>query len=131
MMEKDSPAKELENFLNFVDRCASQHKYAYGLVGEEDGKLQDLLHELEFAPDRTERNKVATRMQKSRRDRRKNKDEALRYELVAKFFEEQKNREVLNQMRQLLGKQRKQEKYLDEKRTYRPRAKGKQDQEPV
>lgn len=36
-------------------------------------------------------------------------------------IEEQKNRDTLNRMRQLLGQQRKEEEYLDGERAYKPR----------
>ena len=58
-------------------------------------RLQDLVHAMEFAVDKSER--------------------------IVKFFEEQKNRDTLNRMRQLLGQQRKEEEYLDGERVYKPR----------
>lgn len=122
-MEKQvSQAKELERFLNFLDECDREYKYAYDCVGEEDKRLQDLLHEMEFASDRNERNRAAVKLQKSRRDRRRYKDIAKRYEKIVTFFEEPGHRNTLNKMRQLLGQQRKEEEYLSSERTYRPRA---------
>ncbi len=118
---KRSPAKEIEAFLNFVDDCRSEYRYAYDAVGEEDYRLQDLLHEMEFAKDKAERNRVATRLQASRRLRRESKDTVQLNEEIVKFFDDKKNREVLNCMRQLLGKQRKVEEYLNGERTYKPR----------
>ena len=92
------------------------------MVGEEDKRLQDLLHEMEFAKDKVERNRVATKLQRSRRNRRENKDIVLMNEKVVEFFNEPKNRDTLNRMRQLLGQQRKEEEYLMGERTYIPRA---------
>lgn len=69
-----TPAESLENFLNFVDQCYQEYKVAQEAVSKEDKRLQDLLHELEFAQDKGERNRVATKFQKSRRERRKHKD---------------------------------------------------------
>jgi len=43
-------------------------------------------------------------------------------EKLVKFFEDQKNRDTLNRLRQLLGQQRKEEEYLLGERTYKPRA---------
>lgn len=123
-MKDTSPAEHLAKFLNFVDQCISEYRYAYGCVGEEDKRLQDLLHEMEFAPDKAERNRVATKLQQSRRRRRENKDICQRNELIVKFFEDQQNRRTLNQMRQLLGRQRKEEEYLQGERTYKPRVEG-------
>ncbi|WP_270471816.1 hypothetical protein [Hungatella hathewayi] len=102
-MEQNSPAKELENFLNFIDQCVQEYKAAYENVNEEDRRLQDLVHAIEFAVDKSERNRVATKFQQSRKYRRQNKDIVKRNERIVKFFEEQKNRDTLNRMRQLLG----------------------------
>lgn len=118
-----SPAKELEQFLGFIDSCTKEYRYASEQVGEEDKCLQDLLHEMEFAVDKAERNRVATKLQQSRRHRRENKDIVKRNERVVRFFEEQNNRATLNKLRQLLGQQRKEEEYLDGERTYKPRVK--------
>ena len=40
-------------FLDFIDQCCADYRYAYEAVNEEDKRLQDLLHEIEFAPDWT------------------------------------------------------------------------------
>ena len=96
--------------------------YACDKVVEEDKRLQDFLHEMEFAKDRNERNRIATSLQQSRRTRRINKDMAKMNEKLVKFFEDQKNRDTLNRLRQLLGQQRKEEEYLLGERTYKPRA---------
>ena len=116
-----SPAEALEDFLNYVDAAASEYRGAYDAVNTEDRRLQDLLHEMEFAADKNERNRTATKLQQSRKLRRENKDVVKRNERLVKFFEEQKNRETLNRMRQLLGQQRKEEEYLNSERIYKKR----------
>ncbi len=121
MGKESSPAKVLEEFLNAVAASKQEYQYAYDAVNEEDRRLQDLLHEVEFAPNKAERNRSATKLRQSRRRRRKYKDVAKKNEKLVKFFEEQKNRETLNRMRQLLGQQRKEEEYLASERTHRPR----------
>ena len=72
-VEQNSPAKELENFLNFIDQCVQEYKATYENVNEEDRRLQDLVHAMEFAVDKSERNRVATKFQQSRKYRRQNK----------------------------------------------------------
>lgn len=124
MSKQRSPAEEIESFLNFVDACSREYTYVQGLMKEEDNRLQDLLHEMEFAADRAARNRVATKLQASRRERRANKDIMQRDELVVEFFKNEQNRKTLNMLRQLLGRQRKVEEYLQSERVYKPRAKG-------
>ena len=121
MAKELSPAQQLETFLKFIDLCASRYNFAYGNVALEDKRLQDLLHEIEFAPGKAERNRAATKLHHSRQIRRDNKDDVQRYELIVKFFEDQNNRRTLNQLKQLLGQQRKEEEYLSRERTYKPR----------
>lgn len=121
MGKESSPAKVLEEFLNAVAASKQEYQYAYDAVNEEDRRLQDLLHEVEFAPNKAERNRSATKLQQSRRRRREYKDMVKKNEKLAKFFEEPKNWETLNRMRQLLGQQRKEEEYLASERTYKPR----------
>lgn len=121
MPKEVTPSKSLENFLNFLDQCVKEYQYAYDNVSREDKRLQDLLHEMEFATDRAERNRIATRLQNSRRERRKNKDIVKLYERMVKFQEDQNNRRTLNLLSQLLGQQRKEEEYLRSKRVYKKR----------
>ena len=119
--KKRTPAEALEDFLNYYDSSVLEYRYACDMVSEEDKRLQDLLHAMEFAKDRSERNKVATRLQQSRKSRRNNKDLVKMNEKLVKFFEDQKNRDTLNRLRQLLGQQRKEEESLLGERTYKPR----------
>lgn len=122
MSKRKTPAQALEEFLSYYDECVLEYKYACDKVAEEEKRLQDFLHEMEFAKDRNERNRIATSLQQSRRTRRINKDMAKMNEKLVKFFEDQKNRDTLNRLRQLLGQQRKEEEYLLGERTYKPRA---------
>ena len=124
MGQVKSPAEQLQEFLNFVDSCSREYQTAYSAMNDEEKRLQDLIHEMEFAENKAERNKVATKLQHSRRSRRKNKDIVMRNELVVKFFEEQSHKSTLNKMRQLLGRQRKEEEFSQSKRTYKPRILG-------
>lgn len=87
----------------------------------EEKRLQDLLHELEFAEGENEKRRAGTKLQQSRRNRRRQKDEMMRLELVVQFFDDPTPKSTINKMRQLLGKQRKQEEFLDGERHYNPR----------
>jgi len=121
--KRKNPSENISGFLNFVDACTQEYRWACDGMEEEDKRPQDLLHEMEFAGDRAGRNRVATRLQTSRKQRRRMKDLMKRDEQVVKFFEDPENRKILNKMRQLLGRQRKEEEYLEGERTYKPRAK--------
>ena len=124
MAKEIKPSKHLEDFLNFLDQCVREYQYAFDYMSKEDKRLQDLLHEIEFAADKAEKNRAATSLQRSRRERRKNKDMVKLYERIVKFSEDQSNRRTINLLRQLLGQQRKEEEYLQSNRTYKKRMDG-------
>ena len=124
MGKKKEASETLSEFLDFLDTCERQYQTARDAVGLEDRRLQDLLHELEFAQDKAERNRVATKFQRSRRERRRQKDEVQRLELIVNFFNEQNHKNTVKKMRQLLGRQRKEEEFLKGKRVYKPRVKA-------
>lgn len=117
-----SPAEQLTEFLNFVDQCTTEYRLACDTVSEEDKRLQDLLHGIEFSVNRSEADKELTKLRRSRKVRRENKDAVKRYQLIVEFFNDQNNKATLNKMRQLLGRQRKEEEFLNGKRFYKPRA---------
>ena len=119
--KKKEPSETLSDFLSYIDQIRSEYKAAEDAMKTEDKRLQDLLHELEFAKDKAERNRVATKLQRSRRERRRQKDEMMRLELIVQFFDEQTPKSTVNKMRQLLGRQRKQEEFLSGERHYNKR----------
>lgn len=125
-MKEKEVSEKLQEFLNFVDACRSQYQAAYDDVGLEDRRLQDLLHALEFAEGEKEKRKASTKLRQSRQKRRKAKDELKRLEAIVEFFNETPHKGTLNKMRQLLGKQRKTEEYLNGERVYKPRVEEKQ-----
>lgn len=120
--EKD-PSEVISDFLNYIDQIRCDYKKAHDAVKREDKRLQDLLHELEFAEGENEKRRAGTKLQQSRRERRQQKDNVMRLELIVQFFDEPTHKNTLNKMRQLLGRQRKQEEFLDGERHYNPRVK--------
>lgn len=115
------PSEVLSDFLNYIDRCRYDYQRGHEAVKKEEKRLQDLLHELEFAPDENNKRRAATKLQQSRRTRRRKKDEMMRLELIVQFFDEPAHKGTVNKMRQILGRQRKQEEFLDGERHYNPR----------
>ena len=115
------PSEVLADFLNYIDQIRHDYQEARDAVGMEDKRLQDLLHGLEFAADENEKRRAGTKLQQSRRIQREAKDEVKRLELIVRFFDEPNPKNTLNKMRQLLGKQRKEEEYLNGERHYNNR----------
>lgn len=119
-VEKE-PSEVLSEFLAYIDRIRYDYKAAHDAVKKEEKRLQDLLHDIEFAEGENEKRRAGTRLQQSRRSRRRKKDEMMRLELVVQFFDEPAQKSTINKMRQLLGKQRKQEEFLNGERHYNKR----------
>ena len=119
-VEKE-PSEVLSEFLAYIDRIRYDYKAARDAVKKEEKRLQDLLHDIEFAEGENEKRRAGTRLQQSRRIRRRKKDEMMRLELVVQFLDESTQKSTINKMRQLLGKQRKQEEFLNGERHYNKR----------
>lgn len=126
MAKRENPSERLEQFSDWIKSMEPICKDASKEVQKDDLRMQDLLHAMEFAPNKEERNRIATKMQRSRITRRDNKDLYQRYELVAEFFRDGANRAVLKRMEQLIKQQKSREMYLDGKREYKPRVEGKE-----
>ena len=121
MKAEPKPSEQLATFLDFLDQCMSRDDTAHSNMDQEDKRLQDLLHAIELAPDKAERNRAATRLQQSRKKRREDKDTVILYEEIVRFLGDERNHKTLERMQQLLGRQRKEEEYLYSERTYKPR----------
>lgn len=119
-MEK-RPSEVITDFLNFLEFAKQEYESAYADVGTEDGKVQTFLHDMEFALNKAERNKVATKLQQSRKTRRKSKGRAQLYENVYNFYTDKQNANLLKALRRMQNDQVAQEKYLFGKREFKNR----------
>lgn len=115
------PSEIITEFLNFLESAKNEYESAYADVGMEEKKEQTFLHDLEFAPNKNERNKVATRFQHSRRIRRKAKDRAKLYEHIHNFYTDKQNHNLLKALRRLQNEQITEEKYLFGNREFKNR----------
>lgn len=122
-MKEKEVSEVISDFLKFVRQCENDYQAAREAVSVEDKRLQDLLHEMEFAEGENAKRRAATKLRNSRRERRRKKDEMKRLELIVNFFNEQNHRSTVKKMDQLLGRQRKEEEYLKSNRVYYPRVK--------
>lgn len=115
------PSEIITDFLNFLELAKSEYESAYADVGAEDKKEQTFLHDLEFAQNKNERNKVATRFQRSRRARRRAKDRAQLYEYISSFCADKQNQNMIKALRKLQNEQIAREKYLFGNREFKNR----------
>lgn len=115
------PSDIIEVFLEFLESSKSSYQTAYDAVGDADERLQDLLHELEFAKNKSEKGKAATKLKNSRNSRRTNKDIVTEFKDIAEFYNDQGNRPFIKKLKDLVRKQKLTESYLDGERVYKPR----------
>ena len=120
-MEQLKPSEVIENFLSYIESVKTEYEENFAIVGEEDKRLQDLLHALEFAPNKQERNRIATQFQQSRKRRRKAKDKVLELEKIYEFQKDQSNRPFLKKLKVTLRQQKGTEQYLAGQREYKKR----------
>ena len=120
-MEKMTSEK-IKAFLDFVEECQELNSMARNGVAEEDKRHQDLIHAIEFEenPDRIAQ--IGMRIHQNRVERQVYKDLFEVTDPIVQFTQDSQNKKALDQMRQLLGKVRKVEKY-HENRVYIPRIK--------
>lgn len=120
-MKNQKPSERIEDFLNWIETSVAEYEEAYAIAGEEDKKVQDFLHAMEFAENKQERNRIATKLHQSRKRRRAAKDKVLELEKIYAFYKDQSNRPMLKKLIGIIQNQKKTEEYLASERTYKPR----------
>ena len=100
----------ISSFCNMVSQVKEDHKWNSDEVTRLDKLTQDYLHKLELEDlDYRERAKIATRLAKCRQLRRQSKDTTEILDPLMDFLESEKGRQMMNLMRETLGRMRKAE----------------------
>lgn len=109
-MEYDNKySKGIEAFLDFLVRAQKDHESSQCFLKEQEDLQQDILHKFEFVVMTYHQNAKLGRMAtENRQERRQYKKTAEVTRPIAEFA--QKNKNFINQMRNLLGEVRKIEK---------------------
>ena len=108
----------LENFLDFIRESELIYKEAYEKVHEMDKLTQDYLHDIELGGfDYKGRAKIATKLKDARQIRRVNKDITIPLEPLRDWVNTHKS--TINELQQLLGQIRKEEKNLVNRKYFR------------
>ncbi len=104
-----------------MDAAIKDYSWSKDEVNRMDRLTQDYLHKLELdGLDYAERAKVATKLSYCRQLRREHKDTAEILEPLVQFIDSDKGRNMMNLLREALGKTRKAEERM-ENRVYHPR----------
>lgn len=109
----------ISEFCKMITDAQNDYQWNKEEVNRLDRLTQDYLHMLELdGLDYKERAKVATQIAKCRQERRASKDTAEILEPLIQFIDSDKGKNMMNLMREVLGKTRKVEERM-ENRTYR------------
>lgn len=108
-----------------MDTVQKEYDAAYGFVNEMDKALTDITHKAELTSlKQNEKAKLMTKLQQNRRERRYWKNKVDEFEPLYELLSNSKEfKSTIAQLKQVLGKVRKAEEYL-ENRTYKPRIKN-------
>ena len=106
-----------------MDNAVLDYEWNKAEVTRMDQLTQDYLHKLELELEtmtRSQRATLSNQLAQCRRDRREHKDMAANLEPLVCFLESDKGKTMLKHMREALGKTRKIEEYMENRR-YWPR----------
>lgn len=117
-MEQLKPSEVIEEFLSFLENANKEHIECEQTVEICNKRNIDYLHDMEFAKDKSERNRIATKIHNNQIKRRAAKDRALELEKAAIFFTDKSNKAFIGQLRRLLKEQKDREFYLSNDREY-------------
>lgn len=120
-MENKQFSENISEFIKFLTDTVDDYHWSFEQVGVMDNLTQDYLHKLELDDlDYKERAKVATKLSECRKNRRAYKDTCQILEPTVQFLESDKGKNMMNLLREALGKTRKSEERM-ENRIYVPR----------
>lgn len=122
MSNERKPSDVLQEFLDYMKDCQKEYQICMVEVHKHEKRVQDFLHGLEFAENRQERNRIATQVSQSRKDRRRLKDRMQLLEGCARFYGDKSNKQFFDRMQSLVERQKKEEEFLESDRIYKPRA---------
>lgn len=117
----------IKSLIDKLEDARKEFDYCYSKVNDLDYITQDYLHKLELEDlDYSERAKVATKIAKARKERRKCKNRAEELQPLVDYLTSDKGKTMLNSLREVLGKTRKAED-RQKSRTYTNRRLDKED----
>lgn len=117
-------SQKIEDFISFLENAAKEYAAAKDEVDRRSQANFDYLHDLEFASNKNERNRVATKVHKNQIARREAKDRMQLNDKLAKFYLDQGNRPFFKKLKSLIVEQQKAEEFIQSDRHYIRRVGG-------
>lgn len=121
-LKERKPSEVIEEFLSFLENANKEHIECEQTVEICNKRNIGYLHDMEFVKDKSERNRIATKIHNNQIQRRNAKDRALELDKPAAFFVDKSNKPFIGQLKRLLKEQKDREAYLANDREYIRRA---------
>lgn len=117
----------IADFIKLTEATKKEYESAKDFVDQKDKELSDIVHKAELnSLKQSEKSKLMTELQYNRRDRRYWKNKVDEFQpLYEALCNNKELKTAIEQLKQILGKVRKAENYL-ENRTYKPKARKNQ-----
>lgn len=121
-MESLKQSEIISAFLKLVEKVRKEYEAARDMVNYMDKELTDIVHKAELEHlKQHEKARLMTELQKNRKERRYWKNKVDEYQPLYELFSTSKEfKPTVEQLKQVLGKVRKAENYL-QYRKYKPR----------
>lgn len=115
------PSEIISDFIELMRSSKDKYTEAKKIVDELDyfERRKWWAHQFEFAPNKSERNKLATAYQQERKRRREYKDTVDLYKVLNEFDSNNNNKPTLKRLNGMLTAQMHQEEYLASDREYK------------
>ena len=110
-------------FLDWLSEMKDKQEKSWQIVVDEDSKVQDFLHEMEFESNNKRRAVISTRLHDSRVKRRIAKDTSKLLKPVTEFVKEATNRNLIKLMKQMRSDLKSAEEFVFSQREYKKRGK--------
>ena len=122
-MIKIKNSEIISEFLKLIDRAEKEYSIAFDAVGEKDKETTDFMHEVELQTlKQNEKAKLITKLKGIRKERRYWKNKVDELQPLQELVNDKAFKAQIEKLKQVLGKVRKAENYLEE-RNYKPRIK--------
>ena len=112
-------SSSISEFLNFVLQTEKEYRSTCEAAEKCNKKIEDLLHDIEFAQNKRECNKASWETHQYRVLRRTHKDKLAELSPIVNFIND--NKKAIEKLKQVLGEVRKAEELNSSERKYYPR----------
>jgi hypothetical protein len=124
MRFEGKPSKIVQSYIDWLSDMKSQQEENWATVVEEDGRVQDYLHEVEFAEGADALSEVSQRLHESRLKRRIAKDKAKALKPIKDYMDDATCKAHIKRLTRLVKELEQVESYIDSDRVYKPRGKA-------